>query len=86
MSRVESIQSSILSLSPEEYAQLRQWFVERDWEQWDKQIEEDSASGKLDFLVAEAMAEKTKGSLQELILRADGPVGCLGMTCEDGEG
>ena len=86
MSRVESIQSSILSLSPEEYAQLRQWFVERNWEQWDKQIEEDSASGKLDFLVAEATAEKTKRSLQELILRADGPVGCLGMTCEDGEG
>lgn len=61
MSRVESIQSAILSLSPEEYAQLRHWFAERDWEQWEKQIEEDLASGKLDFLVAEAMAEKAKG-------------------------
>ena len=57
MSRVESIQSAILSLSPEEYAQLRQWFAERDWEQWDKQIEEDSASGKLDFLIEEAMTD-----------------------------
>ena len=66
MSRVELIQSSILSLSPEEYAQLRQWFVERDWEQWDKQIEEDSASGKLDFLIEEAMAEKAKGKLRNI--------------------
>jgi hypothetical protein len=58
---VESIQLAILSLFPEEYAQLRQWFAERDWEQWDKQIAEDSASGKLDFLIEEAMTEKAKG-------------------------
>jgi hypothetical protein len=83
---VEAIQSAILSLSPEEYAQLRHWFAERDWEQWDKQIAEDAGSGKLDFLVAEAMAEKTKRSQQERILQANGPAGCLGMTCEDGEG
>jgi hypothetical protein len=63
---VELIQSSILSLSPEEYAQLRQWFAERDWEQWDKQIEEDSALGKLDFLIEEAMAEKAKGKLRNI--------------------
>jgi hypothetical protein len=63
---VESIQSAILSLSPEEYAQLRQWFAERDWEQWDKQIEEDSASGKLDFLIEEAMTEKAKGKLRNI--------------------
>jgi hypothetical protein len=63
---VESIQSAILSLSPEEYAQLRQWFAERDWEQWDKQIEEDSASGKLDFLIEEAITEKAKGKLRNI--------------------
>jgi hypothetical protein len=66
MSRVEAIQSAIVSLSPEEYADLRQWFAERDWEQWDKQIEEDAASGKLDFLIAEAMAEKAQGQLRDL--------------------
>ena len=66
MSRVESIQSAILSLSPEEYAQLRQWFVERDWEQWDQQIAEDTESGKLDFLAEEAMTEKAQSQLRDL--------------------
>ena len=66
MSRVEAIQSAILSLSPEEYAQLGQWFAERDWEQWDQQIAEDEASGKLDFLIEEAMVEKAWGQLWDL--------------------
>jgi hypothetical protein len=66
MSRVEEIQSAIVSLSPEEYARLRQWFAERDWEQWDQEIEEDAASGKLDFLIDEAVAEKAQGRLQDL--------------------
>jgi hypothetical protein len=66
MSRVEEIQSAIVSLSPEEYARLRRWFAERDWEQWDREIEEDAASGKLDFLIDEAVAEKGQGRLQDL--------------------
>lgn len=66
MSRVEEIQSAIESLSPEEYAHLREWFSERDWEQWDKQIEEDTKAGKLDFLIEEALAEKAQGRLKEL--------------------
>jgi hypothetical protein len=66
MSRVEEIQSAIVSLSPEEYARLRQWFAARDWEQWDQEIEADAASGKLDFLIEEAVTEKDQGHLQEL--------------------
>ena len=37
----------------------------KDWDKWDKQIEEDSKSGKLDFLIAEALKEKEKGTLVE---------------------
>jgi hypothetical protein len=66
MTRVEEIQSAIQSLSREEYVRLRQWFLERDWEEWDRQIEADSEAGKLDFLVKEALAEKAKGNLTEL--------------------
>ena len=58
MPSVEEIQSAIVSLPPEEYARLRAWFIERDWEQWDQQIAADAQAGKLDFLIAEAMAEK----------------------------
>ena len=66
MTTVEKIQSEIESLSPEEYADLRSWFFERDWEEWDREIESDSESGKLDFLVEEALAEKAQGKLKEL--------------------
>ena len=66
MSTVENILRSIESLSEEEYARLREWFAERDWEKWDNQIEEDSESGKLDFLIEEASDEKEKGKLKEL--------------------
>jgi hypothetical protein len=66
MSKVERIQTEIESLSDEEYSKLRQWFSERDWEKWDRQIEQDSGSGKLDFLIKEALDEKSKGNLKEL--------------------
>jgi hypothetical protein len=66
MSKVEEIVCSIESLSEEEYSRLREWFSERDWEKWDRQIEVDSGSGKLDFLVREALDEKAKGKLKDL--------------------
>ncbi len=66
MSKVEEILSSIESLSREEFTRLREWFYERDWERWDRQIEGDSESGKLDFLVKEALAEKADGKLKGL--------------------
>ncbi len=66
MPSVEEILTSIESLSIEEFAKLREWFYERDWERWDREIEEDSKSGKLDFLVKEALDEKAKGKLKEL--------------------
>ncbi len=66
MSKVKEIQAAIESLSGEDYARLRKWFSERDWEKWDRQIEADSKAGKLDFLVKEARYEKAKGKLKEL--------------------
>jgi hypothetical protein len=66
MSKVEEILCSIESLSEQEYSQLREWFSKRDHEKWDKQIEADSKSGRLDFLVKEALDEKAKGDLKEL--------------------
>ena len=65
MSKVEDIQTEIESLSEDEYSRLRNWFSEKDWEKWDRQIEVDSESGKLDFLVKEAREEKSKGKLRE---------------------
>lgn len=66
MSKLEKIQAAIESLSEEEYSRLREWFSEKDWEQWDREIEVDSQSGKLDYLVEEALEEKSIGRLKDL--------------------
>ncbi|OGP54216.1 MAG: hypothetical protein A2Y65_05980, partial [Deltaproteobacteria bacterium RBG_13_52_11] len=49
------IKKAIDALPEDDYAQLRQWFSEKDWRKWDREIEADSGSGKLDFLVREAL-------------------------------
>ncbi len=66
MTRVQEIESAIEALSHAEYVKLREWFLERDWEQWDKEIEADANAGKLDFLIAEVHAEMKQGRLREL--------------------
>jgi hypothetical protein len=66
MLKIEEIQAAIESLPEDEYARLRRWFSERDWDKWDKRIAVDSESGKLDFLIKEARDEKAKGKLKEL--------------------
>ncbi len=66
MANVEEIQEAIEGLPPEDYARLRRWFAAKDWAEWDEEIERDSASGALDFLVEEAEREKAKGSLGEI--------------------
>ena len=60
---VEQLQVEIEALPNDEYARLRQWFAERDWERWDEQLEADAAAGKLDILVDEALREKRNDRL-----------------------
>jgi len=51
---IHEIQKAITKLSTEELARLRDWFDEYYSEVWDKQIESDVQSGRLDKLIAEA--------------------------------
>lgn len=53
-----------------EFARLRKWFAEKDWEMWDKQIEIDVAAGKLDFLIEEARAAKEQNKQTTKALNA----------------
>lgn len=66
MLKVSEIKRAIEELPEKEFAQLREWLWEKDWQKWDRQIEVDSESGKLDFLIKEAFDEKKKGTLKEL--------------------
>jgi hypothetical protein len=61
MSRVETLEHEIEKLSPEEFAELRNWLLERDWASWDQQIERDSASGKLDHIFDQARKAHREG-------------------------
>lgn len=54
---VEKLELLIKSLSPEELAQFREWFADFDAQFWDRQIETDTAAGKLDRLIDESMAD-----------------------------
>ena len=66
MSKIDELKAEIERLASEEFAELFRWLSEKDWEQWDKEIEADSRAGKLDFLVREAHEEKAKGTLKDL--------------------
>lgn len=66
MPNVEKIQAEIEALSQEDFVRLREWFADKDWLLWDKQLEADIAKGKLDFLLEEAMTAKSQEKLQDL--------------------
>ena len=67
MSSVAEIKQAILELPKAEYAEeIVEWLYELEEEAWDRQIEEDAKSGKLDALAAEAWEAKANGTLMDL--------------------
>jgi hypothetical protein len=66
MSKIDQLKAEIENLPSEEFTEIFRWLSEKDWERWDKEIEADSQSGRLDFLAREAREEKTKGNLKDL--------------------
>ena len=66
MLQIEQIQTEIEALLEKDFIRLRNWFAEKDWERWDRQIEADVAAGKLDFLLQEALAAKVQGELRDI--------------------
>ena len=66
MTKVQAIEEEIKNLSPSELAELRDWLLEHDWAEWDRQIERDSASGKLETLFAKARLDHASGKSTKL--------------------
>ena len=66
MAKVARLAEEIEALSPAEFAELREWLLEKDWEQWDRQIEEDAAAGKLDDLFERARAAHRTSKTREI--------------------
>jgi len=61
MGKIEKIEQEIQALSPEELAQFRAWFLEFDWAIWDRQIERDAETGRLDDVAARALRDHAAG-------------------------
>ncbi len=63
---VDEIEKAIVKLSPEDRAKLVARLAELDALEWDKQIEADSKSGKLEKLLQESEADFRAGNCREL--------------------
>lgn len=66
MSQVQRIEEEVASLPKVELAKFRSWFENFDAKAWDKQIEEDIISGKLDDMANEAIADFKAGNYKEI--------------------
>lgn len=66
MSELEELEKRIRKLSPQDLAKFRAWFAEFDHALWDRQIEADAKSGKLDRFANEALADYKAGKAKKI--------------------
>lgn len=61
MTELEQIEDRVLKLSATDFEEFRKWFREQEWNEWDRQIEQDSESGKLKTLAEKVLADHAAG-------------------------
>jgi uncharacterized membrane protein len=66
MSTLEDIQAALVQLEPEDRARFRRWYLEREAEAWDREIETDAQAGRLDFLAEEGLQDHRTGRTRKL--------------------
>ncbi len=66
MNTRREVESAIKQLPEGEVRNLAKWLQEYLDEIWDRQIEADLASGKLDRLIAQAQADIANGNVKDL--------------------
>src|ERR1700744_4494973 len=66
MSSVHEIETAVSKLSRQELLAFRDWFSNFDADAWDKQFEEDVATGHLDTLAEEAIRDLREGRCRDL--------------------
>ena len=60
MTTIQEIETAISNLPPQKLVEFRAWFEEFDAAAWDRQIEKDAASGKLDEIAETAIQDYKK--------------------------
>ena len=66
MSTVQEIEKAVESLPADDLARFRSWFAEFDADAWDRQIDDDVKSGRLDWLAEEAERDMREGRCTDL--------------------
>jgi hypothetical protein len=66
MVSVKELEKAVTDLPADKLAEFRAWFESFDATQWDKQIEEDARSGKLDQVAEKAIKDYGKGKAKPL--------------------
>ena len=66
MTKLEQLESEIKNLPADEFARLRNWFMDLDHETWDRQIDEDAASGKLSKLFEKSIDDHRAGKSRDI--------------------
>jgi hypothetical protein len=66
MTKLEQIEKTVSELDPKELEAFSAWFEEFQSARWDRQLEKDAASGKLDSLANKALADFRAGKTRPL--------------------
>lgn len=60
------LEQTVKKLSPGERAAFRSWFIKFDADEWDRQIEMDNETGRLDRLAQSAIEEHKAGKTKRI--------------------
>jgi hypothetical protein len=66
MTTVQEIEKAVAHLPEPELDKFREWFEKFDADLWDRQLEKDVQSGKLDGLADQALKDLEEGRCTEL--------------------
>lgn len=66
MTTVAEISGAVQRLPKKDLVRFRKWFADYDAAAWDRQIERDSAAGRLESLIREARRETKAGRAKAL--------------------
>jgi len=66
MTKLKNLEREVQRLTRDEMAAFRAWFREYDSDAWNRQIEEDARTGKLDSLAEEAVPAHRAGRIKEI--------------------
>jgi hypothetical protein len=62
---LSELKTAVSELSPSELTELASFVMRQDQAAWDAQMDNDAASGRLDFLFEEAARERASGQLRD---------------------